>query len=306
MGVKSLDFKNIEIQDRDIIHKLLWEFNLTGSSDLTFTNLFIWRKFYNIKWSIYNSHLLLISDKPDGFAFPPIGPPSRKDVSLLLLNWMKKNGFSNPSIQRADKGLADELKGICIIEPTLEHFDYVYSCKSLISLQGKNYHNKRSNIKKFVSNYKFDVQDIDSTNIQGCLELERLWCDIRHCEEDMNLIGEWSAIKEIFNNFKVLRVKGCVIIIDKMVEGFSVGEILNNNTVVVHVEKANPEFQGIYSVINQQFCIRQTMWWKNIEWINREQDLGNPGLRQAKQSYFPDHRIEKYMIRECKPLTING
>jgi hypothetical protein len=63
---------------------------------------------------------------------------------------------------------------------------------------------------------------------------------------------------------------------------------------VIHIEKANPEIPELYAMINQQFCEKT---WSNVPMINREQDLGEPGLRQAKLSYLPDHLVEKFRIR---------
>ncbi len=78
------------------------------------------------------------------------------------------------------------------------------------------------------------------------------------------------------------------------VEAFSLGELLERETAVIHVEKANPEIPGLYPLINQQFCEKT---WPEVAWVNREQDLGEPGLRKAKESYFPDHLVEKFRVR---------
>jgi hypothetical protein len=77
------------------------------------------------------------------------------------------------------------------------------------------------------------------------------------------------------------------------VEAFALGELLNSQTAVVHIEKANPEIPELYTVINQQFCANS---WQNVPYINREQDLGEPGLRRAKLSYHPDHLEEKFEV----------
>ena len=85
-----------------------------------------------------------------------------------------------------------------------------------------------------------------------------------------------------------------MILIQDKVEAFSLGERLNPETAVVHIEKANPEIPELYTMINQQFCEKS---WSNVPMINREQDLGEPGLRQAKLSYLPVHLVEKFRIR---------
>ncbi len=71
------------------------------------------------------------------------------------------------------------------------------------------------------------------------------------------------------------------------------GQLLNRQTAVIHFEKANPEIGGLYSLINQQFCEHA---WKEVQFINREQDLGEEGLRKAKMSYNPEHLEEKFRI----------
>ncbi|MDP3016368.1 MAG: phosphatidylglycerol lysyltransferase domain-containing protein, partial [Deltaproteobacteria bacterium] len=88
-------------------------------------------------------------------------------------------------------------------------------------------------------------------------------------------------------------VKGGVILIDGKVEAFTLGEPLNHDTVVIHIEKANPAFEGLYPVINQAFLENH---WSEYTYVNREQDLGEEGLRKAKESYFPHQMINKYTI----------
>ncbi len=104
-------------------------------------------------------------------------------------------------------------------------------------------------------------------------------------------MGEWEAVDAALGNLELLQVRGGVILVDGRVEAFSLGELLNRETAVIHVEKANPEIRGLFSLINQQTA--QNLW-SGVPFINREQDLGDPGLRTAKLSYHPRHLVEKF------------
>ena len=92
---------------------------------------------------------------------------------------------------------------------------------------------------------------------------------------------------------KSLPLIGCAIIIDGGIEAFSIGERLNQETANIHFEKANSAIDGLYQLVNQWFCQRELMDYK---YVNREQDLGIPGLRKAKQSYHPSHMVNKYTV----------
>ena len=81
---------------------------------------------------------------------------------------------------------------------------------------------------------------------------------------------------------------------DEKVVAFSLGEPLNPDTALIHLEKANPEFSGSYAVINQEFCQNA---WSDFTYTNREQDLGESGLRQSKLSYYPDHLSNKVILK---------
>jgi hypothetical protein len=292
------EFKPIELEDRDFIRDVFWKYQPL-TSELTFTNLFIWRSHYGIQWSMYEDWLFVLcsTEHNDAFALPPIGPPSRADAVRRLLIWLKEEkNDKEPRIERADRKLVSEVEGSkdFLFEPTREHFDYVYKSGDLIKLAGRKYHSKRNHIYQLERKYDFTYAPLTQDLVTSCLALTENWCEWHRCEEDMNLLDEWEAVREALNHFEDLKIEGGVILIDNKVEAFALGELLNEKTGVVHIEKANPEMPGLYALINQKCCEK---FWGNVPYVNREQDLGEPGLRKAKESYYPDHLEEKFKIR---------
>lgn len=291
------DFKALELNDRDLFQAFFHEYK-PETSELTFANLFVWRSHYKFHWSICKDWLLIVSlDGEFGtYAMEPVGPSSRKDVALMVMDWMReerKEGI--PRIERADERIVSELEGIqgVTVEPTRDHFDYVYLRDDLVNLAGNRYRSKRNHINQLLRTYSYQYSDLAPDHIRDCIELQEKWCMLRRCEDDLNLLGEWDAVKEILGSYESLDVQGGVVTIENKVMAFTIGQMLNDDTAVVHIEKADPEIPGLYPVINQQFCENN---WKNVRYINREQDLGMPGLREAKLSYYPDHMVKKFRI----------
>ena len=204
--------------------------------------------------------------------------------------------MANPAIERADPRLAAELAGHpeFVVEPVRDHFDYVYRTDDLINLAGGNYHAQRNHINSLARSHRFRYEPLRAEYLPECLELSARWCKVKRCEDDLSLMGEWEAVNAALANFQALQLKGGVILVNDRVEAFTCGELLNKATAVIHLEKADPELRGLYAVINQQFC-RQA--WAGVNFVNREQDLGQAGLRTAKMSYHPHHLVEKFRIR---------
>ncbi|HNT43719.1 MAG TPA: phosphatidylglycerol lysyltransferase domain-containing protein [Syntrophorhabdaceae bacterium] len=291
-------FKPVELPDKPVIDGILRGYRPL-TSELTFTNLFIWRKHFDFRWSVHRDWLFIAGreDVCPRFAVGPIGPPGRAEAARLLLEWLREDaGDSEPCIERADESLALEVSGEpgFLVEETRDHFDYVYLTRDLIDLAGGAYRAKRNHINQFhraVSSYLYE--ELEERHIEECLALQERWCLLRRCEEDLNLQGEWEATKEILMHHRSLGVSGAVIVIDSGVKGFTLGESLGGDMAVIHIEKADPEIPGLYQFINQQFCARR---WSGVKFVNREQDLGIRGLRDAKLSYGPDHFVKKYRI----------
>jgi hypothetical protein len=290
-------FKPLELVDRGVIQPRLWAYQ-PQTSELTFTNLFIWRASYRISWCMAGEHLLFLSeDNPTPFALPPVGPEPRAEICRRLLTWLNKDkGAPDPFIDRADPALAAALAGRpgFVVDPVRAHFDYVYRAENLIHLAGRNYHDKRNHLNSFRRSYRASYEPLGPGHLADCFALAENWCRLKRCQEDLMLMGEWEAVREALRHFQDLELTGGVIRINGRVEAFTLGELLNRETAVIHIEKANPEIRGLYPAINQQFCEQA---WSQVTFINREQDLGEPGLRAAKESYNPHHLVEKFRIR---------
>lgn len=294
-------FRELTLSDRPQIQYRLQEYQ-PQTSELTFTNLYIWRSYYRTIWSLLDNWLILINrpETSSPYAFVPIGPPPRIDIIEKVLHWMAKEFPEDvPQIQRADEKTIAELSNAneFSIREEREHFDYVYSTSKLIDLSGRKLHRKRNFIKRFKNAYNWSYEKITEQNIDDCIRLTDSWCQMKSCVEDMSLFSEWDGIRDALRHFKTLELTGGAILVDNTIQGFSFGELLNNHMAVIHVEKANAEFMGIYPTLNQEFALNE---WQSIPYINREQDLGNEGLRRAKESYYPDSLTKKFSIKLIK------
>jgi hypothetical protein len=290
-------FKPVELSDRDFIQSRFWAYQPT-TSELTFTNLFIWRKHYRLSWSLAADCLVFLSDSSqDPWLFPPVGPSPGGDLCRTLLTWLKEERHApTPRMERVDRRVWEEVADTrdFVAEPLRDHFDYVYSTSDLIGLAGRNFHQKRNHLNSFQRAYRHTYEPLRPEHLMACLDLAEKWCEIRRCAEDLNLMDEWEAVREALAHFADLGLTGGALFVEDRLEAFTVGERLNADTAVIHLEKANPEIRGLYAAINQAFLERS---WQEIIWVNREQDLGEPGLRQAKLSYHPHHLEEKFTLR---------
>jgi len=289
------DLKDLSLEDKPLFDSAFKQFPPV-ISEFTFTNLFIWRYRYQIKFSRFQNLLCLLADQgEDSFFFPTIGEGDVVECFWMLLQYLKKKGVP-PKIARVPEELVKQIsweaRGM-VANFDRDQSDYIYLTEDLIQLKGRKYHRKRNHMKQFRDKYSYQYVPLTREWIAECLRLETEWCDLRHCEAIPGLASESVATKEALTHFETLGIKGGAILINGKVEAFTLGESLNRETVVIHIEKANPAYEGLYSVINQAFLENE---WSGYTYVNREQDLGEEGLRKAKESYFPHHMVNKYTV----------
>jgi len=295
-------FKDLSLEDKPLLDGAFTQFSPL-ISEFTFTNLFIWRHAYQLKISRFQDLICLLSEKGENsFFFPPIGEGDMVKCYWILFQYLGEKGIPEKIARVPEEVVARmdwKAEGF-VAELDRDQSDYIYLTQDLIQLQGRKYHRKRNHIKQFKEKYSYQYIPLTSDWISECLQLETAWCDLRNCDASPGLANESIAIKEAFNHFEELGVKGGAVLINGKVEAFTLGEPLNRETVVIHIEKANPAFEGLYSLINQAFLEHQ---WSEHTYVNREQDLGEEGLKKAKESYFPHHMVNKYIVRgNCKTL----
>jgi len=296
-----LYFSDLSIKDRDIFNKYL-KAGRYEASEMNFSNFFMWRKVYNFRYVEIEEHLCIIALPKVGepYAMLPIGSGNKEKLVLIineLLEYFKTKGWEF-KFNRVEEGKLELLKALkedfdFVFESDRDNSDYLYASSDLINLKGKKYDGKRNHINKFKKSYSYEYKPVTSQEIDDCKIILEQWCAERSCDENGDFTCEKLANFELLDNFDEFGVKGAIIYVDSKPEAFTVGELLNNNTAVIHIEKANSSINGLYTFINQQFC---TNVWSDYEFINREQDLGLEGLRKAKLSYNPIGLITKYTV----------
>ncbi|MEJ2715714.1 MAG: phosphatidylglycerol lysyltransferase domain-containing protein [Deltaproteobacteria bacterium] len=289
------DFAPIELGDQAIFKRMLSE-DPPRISELTFTNLFMWRCRYHPVWRVWGDCLLIILQPEDAppFGLPPVGPGNKSDALAFLCRSL---GEVSPEIKlaRADSDFVNTYvdSGDFEIVEDRDNSDYVYRAEDLINLRGNKYHGKKNHVNRFRKENEYEYLTLDAELAGRFLDLQEEWCALRECELNPGLFQEHIAIHEAVMHHEELGITGGAIVIEGKVEAFAFGELLNPDTAVIHGEKANPEIPGLYAAINQQFCKEA---WSHVQYINREQDLGVDGLRKAKLSYHPDHLVDKFTL----------
>jgi hypothetical protein len=269
------------------------------NAHFNFTNLFMWRNIYSIRWAEQDGYLILQAEYDNHrFMLQPMGPD--QGVEAVLEKMAAYCAAENrPFVLRGvEKFMVDIIEkwrpGQFTLTSERDNFDYVYNSKDLIELKGRKYHGKKNHINSFYRNYSnYQYFPLTAEWAPKCIESEMEWCKKKGCDEDAHLRGERDAVIEVLTHWDELKLTGGLLLISGKVEAFTFGEQLNSDTAVIHVEKANPDIRGVYPVINQKFCATA---WQHLSLINREEDMGIEGLRKAKESYYPVKMTEKFNI----------
>ena len=177
-----------------------------------------------------------------------------------------------------------------ILTPDRDNFDYIYNMEDLRTLSGKKYHGKRNHINQFLSANEYEYVEITPSMLLECMAIYEAWLAKKDPAEQ-GVLGEKNAILIGLQYMEQLGPKGGGIRMGGQLRAFSLGERLDDEMAVIHIEKAEGEIPGLYPLINQAFVDNA---WKDVTYINREEDMGLEGLRKAKLSYHPAFLLEKF------------
>ncbi len=290
------DFKQVTIDDKRIFDQQ-YEKYPPVHSDFVFTTIVSWQEYVKFYYLFLKDNLLIMTKFQDDIRFrPPIGKYD-KDIFKQLFELAKKEGSYRPVciIDSATKNWLSINFPKLEFVPHRDYFDYVYLASNLAELPGSEYAKIRNRLNKFKRNYSYDIEKISSENMDEVKKFLKRWCLWKDCDSDPLLENEKKAILYSIAHFFELELSGVVIRIDDQIEAISVFEQMNLDTAVVHYEKGSPDFDGIYKAINTEVA---KILQNDFKFINREQDMGLPGLRQAKMSYRPHHMIEVFHVNK--------
>lgn len=299
-----IEFRVLTKADKPLLDRY-FQSRYYENSHFNFTNLFMWRKPYHIKWCEEDGVLYMTAEW-DGqlMALQPYGPEEKmQEATEKFLAYFESQGkpLFMTGMEKSYAAVLEQYEGAAFeIKADRDNYDYVYLAEKLITLSGRKLHSKKNHLNAFRKLYpQAEYLPMTQEILPACLEELQRWYDLRIQDEpDDPFIGwESQAIREVFADFEYFGLKGGAIRLDGRIIAFTFGEQLNTDTVVVHVEKADPDIRGAYPAINQGFIEH---CWQGMTYVNREEDMGHEGLRKAKESYKPEKMIEKFNAKRIK------
>ena len=291
-----VDFKKIELSDKAWIDPLLRLSDYRGS-EYCFTNLFVWSSVYQTKVGRLDDFLLIRTgsmERPTEFF--PAGAGDLKGLMevLLALAIDEKRDFRMAGVTAERATLLQQFyPQLFEISPLRNSWDYIYRVADLGALQGKRYQPKRNHIARFVELPDWQYERITEQNVAECIEMNKVWCRQMGCADNPSLYMETCAAEIGLHYFDALGVEGALLRVSGRVVAYTVGEPINSDTYIVHVEKAFPDVRGAYPMVNREFIRDRCI---GFTYVNREDDVGDEGLRRAKNSYHPAFMEEKYAL----------
>ena len=301
---EKIHFREVSIEDRGLWNSYL---SLSGIRfcDFSFLNICAWKFYYQTELAEWKGYLLIRHYFDDNFHyFFPIGDGNIAEV----LNDLKTFAFENHHSFLMDCLTINQLEEIKTISIHPFSFsldrnfsDYLYLREDWIALKGKRLQSKRNHLKRFLQNYEYEYKPYTDAYLNDCISLTEQWMKENPDLNWDSMNNELQVIQFALNNLEQLGGCGGTLWVDGQLVAFSLGSSINEDTFVVHIEKANTSYEGIYVAMGNIFAQNLP---DNYTFLNREDDMGLKGLRQSKLSYSPHKLLAKFSIDFSAENTI--
>ncbi|MDO5423981.1 MAG: phosphatidylglycerol lysyltransferase domain-containing protein [Eubacteriales bacterium] len=299
----EIEFKRTELSDREKLNHYLNKQN-SRSCEYTFANIYLWSRHYPMEFGILEDMAVFKTIGEETMYAFPMG--DRKNLHACvdaLTVWCAERGLPlafHSVTEEQFAMLEEEFPGRFQVEYFRDEADYVYDREKLATLSGKKYHGKKNHLNKFFRTYPdWSYERIIDENVEECFQMALDWRNANGCEDDPEKNQEMCVTLNYLRLLKELEMRGGLIRTGGRVVAFSIGEQVGD-TMMVHIEKAYADVEGAYTVINQQFVLHEA---GDCQYVNREDDTGDEGLRKAKESYRPVFMIQKGIVTEKEQTT---
>lgn len=294
----TLFFKPIKDTDKLIIKKFL-DAQKYRICDYTYGVLYMWGGLLSYEYAISNNMLIIRSCLNNIMTFSiPLGEgdlaATLDDIELFCNenNYpLYFHGVTEEAVALLQKHFGD----IFHVKNLENWGEYLYDYSDLLYLKGKKYHSKRNHINQFANSYHdYVFKEIRKEDIPRIAAFTEKYFEESDKERGL-FLKEREMLKEIMKDYEKLDFLGGYIEVEGQIAAFAMGEI-QNDIMYVHIEKADREFKGSYAIINNEYL----KYFKKdgVLYVNREEDVGDPGLRKAKMSYYPIEIIKKHSVRK--------
>ena len=282
-------------------------------SDMAFSTLFGWQRYFGYRYTRVGDLVFVFFEREKTVIFLP---PLLLSGMLSDLGWEKSfvAAVTQLSAWACGRGMDAEFRyfpGIYTSRLSLDRFlvtperdfaDYIYRRSDLVALGGSDYGSKRNLIRQFTRAYPFRYEILTAANCDAAARFVNEWQEKQKAENGILGFGAYCMACRLLENLSALSLCGGLLFVNDTIVAATIGSLVpdfiypdgkKSATVIVHHENALTEYKGAYQVINQQFCAHLP---ESVTCVNREEDLGIPGLRKAKLSYRPFLLIEKSRI----------
>lgn len=287
------DLNDISISDRELFERSFRVGDMQ-CCEYNFPNLFNWDSIYKMKWTLYRDWLIIYNITEDIILIPQgkaVSPAELLEISELFT----QKGKSGRIEQACENYVAQhpEIRELFTIDCNDDTGEYIYLTEKLCSLAGAKLHKKKNLVSQFMrNNPDYKIIPIRAENLKDCIDFNDRWYEEKNNTEHA-LIEEKIAMSSAFSYYSELGLEGIAVYIQGTMLAFSIFSRQNSNTYTVHFEKADRNIKGASQIINWETA---KYLKEKCRYINREQDLGDPGLRQAKLSYAPEYLLRNYAL----------
>ena len=280
--------RTIEITDKPLLDRIFSDLQ-PRISELTFAGLYLFRRAHEYRLATTEGSIIVLGKGYDGadYFLPPLGGDVAQALKVMFSHGQTLYGADD---QFNSRHLTENTLQITELRDSC---DYLYLREELATLPGNRFHKKKNRISYFTRRHDYTVALFSSEQLDGCLSLLDRWTLSLGNEIGGSFHMESEAASEALRSAEELGLEGVVITVNDSVAAFALGERLNNDTAVCHFEKADPFKEGLYQLVNREFA---RILFQECRYINREQDLGDMGLRNAKLSYHPVELVKKFLV----------
>ncbi len=264
------------------------------SAHYTFASLWSWNVNCAYEWAWDGPLVWIRANLPKRLVMAPVGNWDAVDwASVLPGRFPSGTVFRDvpaPLASRWSEALPARVREL----PFRPEWEYVHNVRDLVALKGNRFRSKAQKLRRFIETNDFEYVALGPENLEEVRDFQEEWCRVRNCRQNRALVEEDRAIGVTLRDWERLEgVFGGALRLEGRMVAYTLAEALSEETVVIRFEKGSPKSRDVYQAINQIFLERSC---GSFAWVNREEDMGDPGMREAKMSYRPDRFVEKATV----------